>query len=250
MSIVLLLSRQRSGTGALASVLERHPGIVYCGEVLDPTCEERSFRRWLIEHAFNIDDAIDLPARFIEFVAELKAESTINLVDIKYNCLAAINPPFHSFLDMPWVLQILSMLPVPIIHLRRSPLETYISAKIAEKSGTYHTTGSFSFPDRIDVKIPELKDYLEICYREDRFFERFFSGYSFHAAIDYEIMFTPEGNISNEAMADLAQLLSLDLSAIDTRPRFAKQAPESLAGKIGNLPEVAAWLGKCEVFAA
>ncbi|NLR71194.1 sulfotransferase [Novosphingobium sp. ERN07] len=250
MSIILLLSRQRSGTGALASVLERHPGIVYCGEVLDPTCEERSFRRWLTERGSTIDEAIDQPARFADFVDELKAESQINLIDIKYNCLASINPPFHSFLDVPWVLQILSMLPVPIVHLRRSPLETYISAKIAERSGTYHTTEIFSFSEVVNVDIPELKNYLEICYREDRFFEKFFAGYSFHAAFDYETMITSEGRVSAEVMADLERLLSLDLSAIDTKPRFAKQAPVSLAGKIGNLPEVTAWLGKCEAFAA
>lgn len=231
MSIILLLSRQRSGTGALASVLERHPSIVYCGEVLDPTCEERSFRRWLTERGLNLDDAIDVPARFTEFVDELKAETQINLIDIKYNCLASITPPFHSFLDVPWVLQILSMQPVPIVHLRRSPLETYISAKIAERSGTYHTTGSFSVSDLINLDIPELKNYLEICYREDRFFEKFFAEYSFHAALDYETMITPEGCISAEAMADLERLLSLDFSTIDTKPRFAKQAPASLTEK-------------------
>lgn len=186
----------------------------------------------------------------MEFIQELKDEARINLVDIKYNCLTSISPPFHSFLDVPWVLQILSMLPVPIIHLRRSPLETYVSAKLAEQSGTFHTTGACSFSDRINVDIPDLNSYMQISHREDRFFEKFFASYCFHAAIDYECMMTPDGHISDKTMADLGQLLSLNLSALDTKPRFVRQAPGDLVEKIGNMPEVSAWFREYEALAS
>lgn len=248
MSIVLLLSRQRSGTGALASVMERHPDISYAGEVLDPTSEQRSFYGWLIDRHLDTRSSIDLAARFLEFVEELKAESQINLVDIKYNCLSSVTPAFHSFSDTPWILQVLSMIPVPMIHLRRSPLECYISSKIAENSNTFHTTEEFDFSEKIDIDFSDFKEYLRISYREDRFFGNFFAEYNFYTPIDYEDMMNAEGHIDDAVISDLSRLLSLDFSGIDTKPRFVRQAPASLANKINNLPEVTAWFGKYGAF--
>lgn len=244
MSIVLLLSRQRSGTGALASVLERHPDVSYAGEILDPSSQLRPFSGWLANRHLDNRHDIDPSSFFLEFIEELKAESQINIVDIKYNCLDTITPPFHSFCDTPWVLQILSMIPVPMIHLRRSPLETYASAKIAERAGTFHSTSELPQSGGVHIDIADFAEYFRVSQLEDRFFAKFFQGYKFHASLDYETCFAPDGNVSHEVMGDISSLLSLDLTCIDRMPRFVRQAPGSLAEKIANLEEVSAWLGK------
>lgn len=244
MSIVLLLSRQRSGTGALASVLERHPDICYAGEILDPTSQLRPFSGWLADRGATIASNDDLASHMLDFIETMRAESQINLVDIKYNSLSSITPSFHSFCDIPWILQVFSMVPVPMIHLYRSPLETYVSAKIAEKCQVFHTTERLTLQEKLQVNVDDFAEYFRICQREDRFFSEFFDGYKFHASIEYDTCFEADGHVSASAMAELAQLLDLDFDGIDLMPRFVRQAPVSRAAKISNLDEVTAWLRK------
>lgn len=244
MSVVLLLSRQRSGSGALASVLERHPDIVYAGEVLDPGSPLRPFAGWLASRGRDLRSHADLAEWFGEFLEELRAEPHINLVDIKYNCLAAISPPFHSFRDIPWILQKFSVIPAPVINIRRSPLETYVSAKLAEANGTFHAVSGSMAINSIHVDIADLANHMRISRLEDRFFDEFFAGYGFSYNFDYENSYEPDGRIRKSVLDGISGLLSLDFAGIDAVPRFVRQAPLSLAEKIANLEEVAAWLGR------
>ncbi|WP_298198859.1 hypothetical protein [Novosphingobium sp.] len=231
-------------------MLERHPDISYAGEVLDPSSELRPFSGWLAERGFDRLSLIDVSARFLEFVDELKNETHINIVDIKYNCLAAVTPSFHSFCDTPWVLQIMSLIPVPMIHLRRSHLDTYVSAKLAERAGIFHATGSIVPPGQLHVDTSDLAEYLRICSDEDRFFEKFFQGYRFSYSTDYEVCFEDNGRVSADVMDGISRLLNLDMGGVDTMPRFVRQAPGSLAERISNLEEVTAWLGRHGEFRA
>lgn len=244
MSVVVLLSRQRSGTGALASVLERHPDIYYCGEILDHGCDKTSFFGWLAAHGHVARSPLDYSALFEEFVTALLAEDRINLIDIKYNSLQVIPAQFRSFEEVPWVLDYLSRLPVPMINLRRNPLQTYVSAKLAERHGAFHVVhGSAVSAGKIALDLQDFAAFHFFALKENQAIATFFDDYGFSTVLDYERCFEPDGTLSPQALEQVGRLLDLDFSALDRTPRFRKQSAESIVDKVENLEEVIQTLG-------
>lgn len=239
MSVVVLLSRQRSGTGAFASVLERHPDIYYCGEILDHTSDKNSFFNWLASHDHRVNSPLEYPALFEEFIQSLLRDDRINLIDIKYNSLNVIPAQFRSFQELPWTLDYLSRIPVPMINLRRSLLQTYISAKLAERSGTYHLTQDHAVETRkIALDVHDLTAFHHFAAREDAAIANFFCDYGFSTVIEYDDCFTADGTMSEGSLQRIGHLLDLDFSSIHRTPNFKKQSARNIADKVDNLPEV------------
>jgi len=242
-SVVLLLSRQRSGTGALASVLEGNSNIFYCGEILDETCQVTSFFDWLRKNASGALSPPQICEKFKIFIDELIRNNLINIIDIKYNSLSLFSPSFRSFTEIPWILEYLSTIPVPIINLKRNILETFVSAKLAEQNNIYHATDfSDIHTNSISLNLEELKAYKEMCIKEDDFISKFFETYRYSVSIDYESTFSLEGDVTIDSMKHISKLLSIDFSSVTRTPRFVKQAKGSLIERIDNSADVMALL--------
>ena len=238
--ILLMLSRQRSGTGAIASVLERNPLFVYETEILDPTSEE-SFFLHLEKRGISCKTPYEFCDRFKKYISDLRDNrSTISIIDIKYNSLGAFCPPFYSFTEVPWILHQFSQLSVPILHLVRPDLlDVFASGKLAEANGVWHARPQDQVPiTRIRLNIREFRGFRRTAMKEDAFFKDFFSGYGFHLELSYYECFTKEGELSETALASISQFLRLDLTGMDRRPRFIKQTPWDISDKIENYREM------------
>lgn len=239
MSVVLLLSRQRSGTGALTSVLEQHPNIFYCGEVLDPSCKGKPFFKWIHDKGELLNTSYEACDHFKDYIIDLLNEDMINIVDIKYNSLSAFSPPFYTMSGTPWILDFLSRIPVPIIHLKRNLIDCYISGKLAEKSGVYHTSDENKIrKSTITVDTQSLTNFYQESLLENRAIERFFNRYGFYCSLDYEKCFSDDGSASNYAIDSVSNLLKLDLSTLDRKSKLLKQTSLNLREKIDNVEEV------------
>jgi Stf0 sulphotransferase len=242
MGVVLLLSRARSGTGALASVLERHPAIVYEAEILDPTSENPFFdqiRRGLMQ---TPNDWCD---QFQKYVQSLLESDRIHILDIKTHSLQSIAPAFHHFADIPFILQHLTGIPVPIINLRRNWLDQFISAKLAEQNRVWHLDADASDAPSINtvrVDIGELATYCRLVSRELRFLNDFFAGYKFSLRLEYRECFERDGSVTNEVLTKIGEFLNISFSNIDTAPSLKKQAPWRLMDKIDNIDDILEFL--------
>lgn len=245
MSVVLLLSRPRSGTGALASVLERHPDIIYKTEVLDTT-SEHSFFSWLTNQGMMARTPYEFAEYFKSFIAILRADRYINIIDIKTNSLGAFCHEFHHFLDIPWILSYLSTLAIPILYLRRSNLlDCFVSAKLADLNNAWHVADMNdvkTMRKTISVNLQELLRYMRLAKKEILLLGAFFEGYKFSATIDYDDCFIRDNNVSVESLAKISELLNLDLTNLNPKPRFVKQTPWSLTNKVENYEEVVKFL--------
>jgi len=241
-----MLARQRSGTGAIASVLEEHPNLFYQGEILDPYSTKGSFFKWLSDRNYRYNMPFELCDFFIEYINTLLDDESVNIIDIKYNSLSAFCPAFYSFTSCPWILDYLSKIPIPMIHVqRRNVVDAYISGKLAEMSQLYHQTEYISVEKKrlaINVDIADLASYIYTCRVENEFFDRFFSGYTFHKTIEYASCFSDDGFINNDAISNIEELLSLSFSGVSLRPKFIKQSPKKLVDKIENIEEVISYL--------
>lgn len=239
MSVVLLLSRQRSGTGALTSILEQHPNISYCGEVLDPSCKGRPFFKWIDDKGEVLKTSYEACNHFKDYIGDLLAENSINIIDIKYNSLSALSPPFYSISGTPWILDYLSRIPVPIIHLKRNLIDCYVSGKIAEKSGVYHTSDQNDIKkSTITVDTKSLINFYKESLLENRIVDNFFGKYGFSCSIDYENCFCDDGSASDYAIDSISNLLKLDLSGLERKSKLLKQTSYNLSEKIDNVEEV------------
>lgn len=239
MSVVLLLSRQRSGTGALTSALEQHPNISYCGEVLDPSCNGRPFFKWIHDKGEILKTPYDACNHFKCYVKDLLDENKINIIDIKYNSLSAFSSPFYTISGTPWILDFLSRIPVPMIHLKRNLIDCYVSGKLAEQSGIYHTSDESNIrKSSITVDTKSLINFYKEALLENRVIEKFFDGYGFHCSLNYEKCFSDDGKVSNYAIDSISNLLKLDLSMLDRKSKILKQTSSQLREKVDNIEDV------------
>ncbi|MGY2048688.1 hypothetical protein [Methylobacterium sp. JK268] len=245
MSVVLLLSRQRSGTGALVSVIERHPAITYAGEVLDSHSALGSFSKWIDTNAIHDLKPENMHRRFADFMDTFRSDEKVHIIDIKYNFLNMFSPPSYGMREAPWILEYFASIPAPIINLRRrNLLDAYVSGKLAELNGAWHITDHGSnYQQRLTINIPDFAAFLRNAVREDRFFADYFTGYTFSKVIYYEEIFTDEHSLSEECLRELSDLLSIDLTHLDKRPRFCKQVRGRSSEKIENIDEVIEFFG-------
>lgn len=241
MSICLLIARQRSGTSALAHYLDGHPEIVYRGEILDAASPD-SFFSWMANKNLATSTVYDYAPHFAAYLQDLKGQDKTNIIDIKYNSICAIEPPFYSFALSPWILFQARKHALPVIHLRRANLlDCFVSAKLAEKNRIWHVydpNEMRNMKKSMKVDIDEFMHYFDICLREDRAMEKHLANHPRKIELEYDDTFLPDGRVAGSAAAALGELLDHDLSELDRVPKTFKQAPASLVEKIENIEEV------------
>ena len=111
MNYALLIARQRSGTGALGSVLDKHPDLKYVGEVFHPqnvgqrdnffTFKGEYLRdnstAWLPDEQYGVFEA------FLAYLQEFYPGRTL-VIDVKYRSFHQLNGGWLGLDECPTLL--------------------------------------------------------------------------------------------------------------------------------------------------
>lgn len=242
----LLVARQRSGTGALGSLLDRrnHPQFYYLGEIFHP--EGLGDRHNYFTHLSDYvrEDPLNAmaknaPRNFRRFLETFAEEGRTLLPDVKYNSLHTLDGHWHAPLARPWLLEFARAEGAPVIHLtRRNLLEVFVSGLLAAANKIWHTADAAEAKIRSAiVDVPKLLRFIDDMQREQEVIERWLGGHRPLVTLDYQEMFDAEGLVARERANEIARAFGAD-PITQRRPSFVKQAPRSLAQSIGNYAEV------------
>lgn len=253
MTIHIMLARQRSGTGALGSLLDQHPGIRYLGEVFHTDGYDRKvnyFNFFLQKVTENprraLPDACE--QNFAEYLAHLRETITGKpniILDIKYSSTHHFNGGWHAPLDMPKLIHFAKRDKMKIIHLKRSNyIKTFVSGRLAELNKVWHATPKDELPvQQITVDKDVLLSYLNATNRTVSHFDGYFRKYPHIAEIEYGTLFRADGSIDAAELKKIASLLGVDEEVLGTlQPSFVKQTKDELAGVITNYEEIVSHL--------
>ncbi len=246
MKYAILLARQRSGTGALGTVLDKHPELKYLGEVFHPgnLGQEQNYFTFLRQKA-AADPEAALPDRqyetFLEFLDrmnELFGGRTL-IVDIKYRSLHHLNGGWQGPSDRPRAIAEVIKRGAPILHLtRRNALRSFLSGRLAEANRIWHARPDQEIAVTSTVlNIRQLSHYIVSAEQDTDLVRGWTRNYAHLECFDYDEMFDDAGQLASPLTERLARLLGTAPFA-DRAPGFAKQAPTSLEAAIENYPLV------------
>lgn len=243
----LLVARQRSGTGALGSLLDRqnHPQFYYLGEIFHPEGlgDRHNYFTHLVDYVREDPlnaMAQNAPQNFRRFLATFAGEGRTLLPDVKYDSLHSLNGPWHAPLVRPWLLEFARAEGAPIIHLtRRNLLEVFVSGLLAAANKVWHTADAADVKIRSAVvDIPKLLRFIDGMQREREVIEQWLDGHRPLVTLDYQEMFDAEGLLARDRADEIARAFGAD-PITQRRPSFVKQAPRDLTESIRNYDEVA-----------
>lgn len=246
MSYVLLLARQRTGTGALNSALEKHPNIKYLDEIFNPEnvkSETNFFRFYEREIKArgkktwpNIKSLIF--QRYIKVMHERYQRKTL-IADVKYNNLHHLDGNWRGLVEMPLLLQETMNCDRPIIHLKRkNRLRTFISGILAELNNVWHTTEQQHLRRRsavIDTGF--LCNYIDVTEKEDDLISTWIGHYHKKIEFDYAELFCSAGQINPQIVGSVLDLMGQP-HVPGLQPSIVKQAPVDLTEAIENFADV------------
>jgi hypothetical protein len=244
-AIVILLARQRSGTHALGSVLDRHPELGYGAEVFNPAkidIEPNYF--WYLKKILAEAPDLALPGngkeRLQRYLALLdqKAQKRLTVIDVKYSSTHHFNDSWHRLLARPVFLDLLRQFDLPVLHLtRRNHLRALISGVVAERTNIFHTDDVSRI--RIEprpVDAAWLLRALGEMDMESALIEQFLLPHRRLATLDYLDLFDENG-LTAAAEGKICGLL--DILPFDAKkPDIVKQAPDRFDDVIENYDEV------------
>ncbi|MEN9932759.1 MAG: hypothetical protein RIS17_1332 [Pseudomonadota bacterium] len=246
MSYVLLLARQRTGTGALNSALEKHPNIKYLGEIFNPNdvnSETNFFRFYEKEIKArgkktwpNIKAAVF--QRYIKIMHERYKRKTL-ITDVKYNNLHHLDGNWRGLIEMPLFLQETMNCDRPIIYLKRkNRLRTFLSGVLAELNNVWHTSEKRHLR-RLSVPIDTnyLCNYIDITEKEDELISNWIGHYHKKIEFDYADLFSSSGEINSQIIGSVLDLMGQPLVP-GLQPSIIKQAPMDLTAAIENFEDV------------
>lgn len=242
MDYAILIARQRSGTGALGSVIDKHPNLKYLGEVFHPDNigQDQNYFTYLRERVAQ-DVNCSLPDAqygifedFLKTQAERHPNKTL-VVDIKYRSLHHLNGGWLGLVERPTLLAKVISRKVPIVHLtRRNAVQSFVSGRLAEANKVWHATDAGRIEVRSTVvNVRQLSNYIVNTEREISLIEEWMRKYGHLTVFDYDEMFDAEGLVDVRIVDAIAR--TLDVPAFtDRAPTFIKQAPASVEDSIEN----------------
>ncbi|MEM7527255.1 MAG: hypothetical protein AAF416_06205 [Pseudomonadota bacterium] len=231
----LLLARQRSGTGALGSILDVQPALKYLGEIFHPDNlerEENFFRFLRFRVGEDLDEALPQsgPELFDAYIAEQRARypGCLPIIDVKYRSLHHLGGGWRGLVEAPWMLRHAAACGAPIIHLTRNNfVESFVSGRLAEANRVWHArSAEEARVTSTVVDIRALSHYIETTREEVALVERWLQAIPKLRAetIDYGTLFDRSGALDETIANRLASLLGV-AAFRDRQPRFVKQAP-------------------------
>ena len=235
---------QRSGTGALGTVLSQHPQLRYFSEIFHPANFGREGNYFThLSARILADERAVLPdsneANFTSFLAHEDGSGVVPVIDVKYNSLHHLNGGWHEPLGCPSILHYARVLGAPIIHLTRINLvEVFVSSRLAEVNGVWHTSdGSHAKIRSVFVDPTYLLHFITTASKEQAQLAEWLSGCSNCITFDYSQMFDGDGMLAAEWAARISTVFGV--RAFDRRrPTIVKQAPRRLEQSIENYAEI------------
>ena len=251
--VFVLLARQRSGTGALGSVLDQHPQLNYLGEVFHPDNlhEKQNYFRFLLELVKEdaqyclADKQAIVFEKFLKFIEETFGKNSI--IDIKYRSTHHFNGGWYSPNEQPRLIHFLKQKKVPIIHLKRANyVKTFVSGKLADINKIWHAKAQDEVKHTSTVlDIRQLSNYLVFTKDEVDFFNKYLKSYGRVLELEYSSIFDKESNVKQEILEKLGKFLQIkDFES--NQPAFKKQAPKHLKNSIENFELVKLSLNQTE----
>lgn len=250
----VLLARQRSGTGALGTILDKHSQLKYLGEIFHPNNvgSANNFFTYQLE-AVKKDPELVLPGRgidllegFLDWKADL-IKKQLPIIDAKYSSLHHLCPPMLNPLERPALLTHCVQNKLPIIHLtRENYLHTYISGRLAEANKVWHARSDQEIKvTSIEIDTNRLISYCNQTRTSVNMMQEWLGKRHFVLEIEYANLFNADGSFSDDIKIELEDLLDIDAFE-DTTPVFVKQNKAPLTESIQNYQEVYEALHKTE----
>ena len=248
----LLIARQRSGTGALGTVLNKHPQLRYLGEVFHPENIGKfvCYFSFLLE-AVERDKKASLPDRGIqnldEFLESTNGSPGLPILDVKYSSLHHLNGSWQSPFGQPAILQHAQVRGAPVIHLTRKNLvEVFVSGLLADANKIWHTADADDASIKsVAVDPQNLLRFIAHAQEEQKLVARWLVNHPRVISLDYSEMLDAEGLLAQEFADRIASAFEVE-SLADRAPSFAKQAPSRLSQSIENFDEVKRLLSSTE----
>lgn len=243
MKYALLIARQRSGTGALGSVIDKHPKLKYLGEVFHPSNVGHGsnfFTHYLRAIAKDPNNALPDAAygvfeRFVEAQSKLY-DDRIPVIDVKYRSLHHLDGGWRGLVQRPFILQEAISRDMPILQLtRKNAVQSFVSGRLAEANQVWHARNDQEIKvNSTVVNVRALSNYIVNCEREMELLQEWTENYSKFVSFDYSDMIDGEGKISRDVTDKIAKTIGVD--PFENRsPNFKKQAPLSVSASIENI---------------
>jgi hypothetical protein len=244
-TIGLLISRQRSGTGALGSVLDQHPQVAYLGEVLHNDSVDKLPNYFAFLHSeLAANPRAYLPsqrvATFDRYMAFLEqyTPKPIKFLDVKYNSTHHLNGFWHSISDPPILIERAKHLRLPVIHLvRKNLLRAFISGKLAEANKVWHATRTDEITIiKMAIVSHQLTNYIRTGTEEINLIAEFLARCERLLCLEYSLLFDQHGILPRTAL-QLQDFLGIDEITL-IKPNFVKQVEGRLEDIIENYDEI------------
>jgi hypothetical protein len=251
---VVLLSRQRSGTNPLRSVLGTHPELFCFNEVFnlpdrdaaEEHLRESNFFTFLERYGDNEvrrttpDNHERLFLDYLEYLRCL-SEKRYSLFDVKYNTTHLLTRPWQEP-GSPYLLELVAKHGLYVIHLtRRNYLRYILSSEKAWRSNRYTLSrDQTAYADGTrHLGVEYVVRELARCSEEDARIERQLADHDRVLTCDYAELFSPDGSaLSAEFLARFAAWRGIDAD-FTVEPAYRKQSSLPLRDTIENYDEVA-----------
>ena len=247
MKIGFLFARQRSGTGALGSFLDKHPQIAYLGEVFHPDnvdTDPWNYFRFLRDAEISRQDLVQpgaQPKLFARYADLLRTQfgDKVVVLDVKYRSLHHVQQDWKGLFEPPWMIAEARRTDAPVIHLKRDNLlETFVSGELADLNQLWHTADEKRIRrTTCPVDIGRMSSYLVAMEREVVQVSDWLDGMGRAVTFDYAEMIDAEGRVAEEIAARIAAAFEIGPFG-DRSPGFVKQAPAQVKDAIENFPLV------------
>jgi len=247
MTLCIMIAKQRTGTGALGSILDQHPSISYHGEVFHHDAVDKPPNYfWFLRDLVKRNPELILPeanVRRFELYSRYLEERKARLrtfVDIKYSSLHHFNGHWLGILEPPTLFSILRSKAIPVVHLnRRNHLKSFISGQLAELNNEWHVRSA----DQITVH--SLVIDTKTCLRfirskenEQARVRRILENHPRLLNLEYAELFAASGELREDSAAALAGFLEVEPFE-KKMPVHIKQTSNDLTAVIENYDAVA-----------
>ncbi|MCJ9427600.1 sulfotransferase [Kordiimonas marina] len=245
---VFLFARQRSGTGALAGLLNKHAECQALGEVFGDAYAGSGthYFGWLpgavTERPALIQPgaAADRLSAYLDFL-RAGARKPRLILDVKFSQTHHFEGYDKGLDATPALFRHVKVLGAPVIFLRRrNLLRAHLSKLSAEASGIWHKRmGEGASLPRLTVDPEAVLKNLRGRARLEARVDRFASMFPSRTELEYETLFTEEGGLTASAAEALEAALGVTgLGAIRTDQKKLR------SGAIGDIVENADALEK------
>ncbi len=237
-----MIARQRSGTGALNTLFSSSLKLVCTGEFLGPD----THHEYSLSSLTDTSDCLRLADVVRKFADRLAADERHYLLDVKFNSLGFVTPPFRSFLLRPWLLDLFEEFSSKIIWIDRNPVHQWVSGALAAANQVWHASSPADIKvKKVAIDVRELQDFIENSQAEDRRMQEWLKRFSVLKMSYDEIFGKKEFKDTIHAVAEFLNVERLP-GWDSARPATVKQASLDLSETVSNFEDIAPFLPDSE----